>query len=93
MSLFSRVTYSLSDKEVESIYYPGLATTMLGLLKYSDDFSKAQGLNQLWSKDTDTTAVIADNTGFAIRQAYIIKKPHTKGTFSFVIPLKHIFGF
>ena len=28
---------------------------MLGLLKYSDDFSRAQGLNQLWNKDTATT--------------------------------------
>ena len=66
---------------------------MLGLLKYSDDFSKAQGLNQLWQKDTTTTAVMADNLGFRTRQSYLIQSPTAKGTFSFRVPLKHIFGF
>ena len=45
---------------------------MLGLLKYSDDFSKAQGLNQLWKKDATTTAVLAENTDFNTRQSYHI---------------------
>jgi hypothetical protein len=91
--LFSQITYALSSQEVESVYHPGQATTMLGMLKYPDDFAKAQGLNQLWTKDTASTAVIADNSGFAVRQAYLIQKPTVKGTFSFIVPLKHIFGF
>jgi len=66
---------------------------MLGILKYPYDFSTAQGLNQLWHKDTTSTAVIAENTGFATRQSYLIRKPTSKGTFSFIVPLKHIFGF
>ena len=66
---------------------------MLGLLKYPDDFSKAQALNQLWYKDTATTAVKADNNGFATRHAYLIQSPTVKGTFSFRIPMKHIFAF
>ena len=66
---------------------------MLGLLKYSDDFSKAQGLNQLWYKGTSTTAAKADNNGFAAWHAYLIQSPIVKGTFSFRIPMKHIFGF
>ena len=61
---------------------------MLGLLKYPDDFSKAQGLNQLWYKDTATTSANADNNGFAARHAYLIQSPAVKGTFSFGIPLK-----
>jgi len=65
---------------------------MLGLLKYPDDFSRAQGLNHLWQKDTATGAVIADNAGFKARQACLIQKPTTKGTFSFIVPVKHIFG-
>ncbi|XP_067939631.1 uncharacterized protein [Watersipora subatra] len=93
MHLFRDTRYQLSGQEIESVLYPGQTTTMLGLLKYPDDFSKSQGLNQLWFKDTDTTAVIADNTGFAARQKYIIQLPNPKGTFSFKIPLKHIFGF
>ena len=66
---------------------------MLGLLKYPDGFSKAQDLNQLWYKDTATTAAKADIHGFAARHAYLIQSPTVKGTFSFRIPLKHIFVF
>ena len=36
---------------------------------------------------------MAQNTGFAVRQTYLIRKPTAKGTFSFVVPLKHVFGF
>ena len=78
---------------IASLNYPGQATAILGLLKYPDDFSKDQGLNQLWYKDTSTTAAKADNNGFAARHAYLIQSSTVKGTFSFRIPLKHIFGF
>jgi len=93
MHLFSQISYQLSNQDIESVFHPGQTTTMLGLLKYPDDFSKAQGLNQLWQKDTATTTVVADNAGFAARQACLVQKPSTKWTFSFVVPLKHIFGF
>ena len=66
---------------------------MLGLLKYQYDFPKAQGLNQLWYKDTSATAAKAGNNGFSARHAYLIQSPTVKGTFSFRIQLKHIFGF
>ena len=80
-------------KDSEQFFHPGQATTMLGLLKYSDDFSRAQGLSQLWKKDTATTAVVADNAGYNTRQSYLIASPTAKGTFSlFRVPLKHIFG-
>ena len=93
MHLFNRIEYHLSNQLIESLNYLGQVTTMLGLLKYSDDFSKAQGLDQLWYKDTATTTVKVDNNGFAARHAYLIKSPTVKGTFSFRIPMKHIFGF
>ena len=47
----------------------------------------------MWYKDTATTAAKADNNGFAARHAYLIQSPTVKCTFSFRIPLKHIFGF
>ncbi|XP_065660210.1 uncharacterized protein LOC136084055 [Hydra vulgaris] len=47
MHLFSQITYQLSNQEVESDYHLGQATTMLGMLKYPNDFQLAQGLNQL----------------------------------------------
>ena len=46
----------------------------------------------MWYKDTLTTAE-ADNAGWEIRRNYIIKKSDPKGSFSFKIQLKHIFGF
>ena len=73
--------------------YPGQASTMLGLLKYPDDFSKSQGVHQLWYKDTTPNTDLVNNTGFKIRQQYILQDPNPKGTFSFRVPLKHIFGF
>ena len=79
--LFSNISYRLSNQEIESVHNPRQATTMLGLLKYSDDLSKAQGLNQLWQKDRTATAVIADNVGFKTRQEYLIQSPTAKGTF------------
>jgi hypothetical protein len=93
MHLFGNIKYQLSSQEIESLYYPGQGTTMLGLLKYPDDFSKSQGLNQLWYKDTGAAANAVNNTGFAVRQSYLIRTPDPKGTFSFRIPLKHMFGF
>ena len=67
MHLFKRFRYDLSGQEIETLVHPGQATTMLGLLKYPDDFSKSKGLNQLWYKDM--TAVADDNnTGFSIRR-------------------------
>ena len=52
MHLFKSIRYELSGQEIEKIMYQGQATTMLGLLKYPDDFSKSKGLNQLWYKYT-----------------------------------------
>ena len=92
MHLFKRIRYDLLGQEIETIVHLGQATTMLGLLKYPDDFSKSKGLNQLWYKDTTPNAE-EDNTGWNIRRDYIIKKSNQKGSFSFKIPLKYIFGF
>ena len=91
MHLFKRIRYDLSGQEIENLLHPGQATTMLGLLKYPDDFSKSKGLNQLWYKDTNLNAD-DNNSGFAARRYYILNSAPV-GTFSFRIPLKHIFGF
>ena len=93
MYLFSDVRYHLASHEIEVLQNPGHATTMLGMLKYPDDFNKSQGLNQLWTPDIENgTAVPDDNKGFKTRHEYI-KSPDLKGTFSFKIPLKHFLGF
>nr|XP_047139039.1 uncharacterized protein LOC124814964 [Hydra vulgaris] len=93
MYLFTRAEYQLSGQTVENVNCLGRATTMLGLLKYPNYFQNVQGMNQLWFRDSSTTAAIATNLGFQARQSYLIQEPNTKGKFSFCVPLKHIFGF
>ena len=46
----------------------------------------------MWYKDTTVNAEEA-NTGWNIRRFQIIRNSDPRGTFSFKIPLKHIFGF
>ena len=99
MYLFSDVRFHLASHEIEVLQNPGHATTILGLLKYPDDFNKSFGMNQLWVKDENTGAAeirpaqATFNNGFAIRRDYIITSPNTNGKFSFKIPLKHFLGF
>ena len=97
MYLFSDVRYHLASHEIEVLQNPGHATTILGMLKYPDDFNKSQGLNQVWAPDQkEGTAVPDDNNGFKMRYEYIIKLPEgniNKGKFSFKIQLKHFLGF
>ena len=97
MYLFSDVRYHLASHEIEVLQKPGHATTMLGLLKYPDDFTKSQGLNQLWLPDTNidnnNEANKVENLGYKKRHEYIIQTSDPKGTFSFKIPLKHFLGF
>ena len=92
LQLYDNFKYELNGQEIESVYHPGHATTMLGLAKYSSDFNKGPGLNQCWSLDTTDNAEAA-NKGFTKRRDYIIEKPDPKGSFRFAIGLDHIFGF
>ena len=55
-------------------------------------FLSTKGLNQSWYKDTSDLANL-NNIGFKIRHEYIINNSNPKGSFSFKVPLKHIFGF
>ena len=99
MYLFSDVRYHLASHEIEVLQNPGHATTMLGMLKYPDDFYKSHGLNQLWIKDEnkgeaeERKVQPTYNRGFSIRHEYIIKSANPKGSFEFKIPLKHFLGF
>ena len=93
MDLFSQISYQLSNQEVETIYSSGQATTMIGFLKYQVEFQLSEGMNQLWQRDVTALADLTNNTGYKNRQNYITTQSEEKGTFSFCIPLKHIFGF
>jgi hypothetical protein len=69
--LFDSIKRQLSEKTIEEVNHPGQATTMLGLLKYPRGFAKAQGLNQLWRKDT-LDELAAENQEYSTRQSDVI---------------------
>ena len=91
MYLFSSIQYSLSGKEIEDIRNPGETTTIMGYLSYSGDFEKTEGLNQLWYRDGSTD--FKTKTSFNVLHKHIVVNSTPNGTFSFLIPLKHILGF
>jgi hypothetical protein len=60
--LLSRIRYQINGADVENINNPSQASTIRALLSYRDDFSKAEGLNMCWYKDT-TSEAESVNTG------------------------------
>jgi hypothetical protein len=162
MFLFNGIRYQINNNEIENVVNPGQATTMKGLLTYSNDFESAEGFNMCWQKETkiggigdvsdyelaaalnmastemrgggptpnsvrdviraafppghrirtvtDAAAAAAAstiqtvfnaisniipsvNSGHVTRRRHIIQLPNPVGSFSFAIPLSHIFGF
>ena len=51
-NLFSIAKYRIGDKEIESIDYVGIGTTVLNLVDFSDDFAKSAASNMFWYRDT-----------------------------------------
>lgn len=56
MYLFNQISYSIGDREMERILCPGQASSILGYLKYPDDYSTCSALESCWSKDTTNNA-------------------------------------
>lgn len=90
--LFSQIRFRINNVEIESILNPGQATTMKSLLVYGNELTAGEGMNMCWYKDTNKNAADT-NEGFRHRRSFIISKPNPVGTFSFAIPLCHLFGF
>src|SRR5437870_8466794 len=62
MYLFKNIEYSLGGQRIETLNDPGQTTSMLGYLKYPDDFNSSAGLNQCWRKDTNVGAISTEYT-------------------------------
>ena len=108
MALFESVSYWINGVEVEALNNNvDIATTILGLVRYSDDYAKTTGTSLLWAKDTSAAASIAPyainggnvtgdnadyNRGLHIRHGLLLGGGNT-GFFDAVIPLSHLFGF
>ena len=57
MALFDSVRYMINGQEIEALNTNAdIATTILGLMSYSDDYSKTAGTSMFWAKDTSTHA-------------------------------------
>ena len=53
MALFDSARYLIDGKEIESIEKDvDVATTIIGLARYSDDYTRSAGPSMIFSKDT-----------------------------------------
>ena len=83
MYLFDRIGYKVNEKEIEGYSYPGVATTIKGILTYPKYYP--QGSQFAWLQDRGKSFT---NVGNKER-----RKLMRDGHFSVAIPLSHIFGF
>ncbi len=56
--LFNTAKYRIGDKEIESIDYVGIGTTILNLVEFSDDYAKSAASNMFWFRETADSTVI-----------------------------------
>ena len=99
MYLFDNIKYELSSTEIESVYQPGQATTMFGLLTKNQNFNNGGGLNSCWLPDDDMGEAKDDNTGWETRRKLLFVnntgagEDENSGSFRFSVKLEDIFGF
>ena len=81
MYLFNQISYQLSNQDVETIFEPGQATTMLGYLKYPVEFQLGEGMNQLWNRDTSDSTDPQSTLGLEIGKTTSLNKAQIKERF------------
>lgn len=98
--LFDNIKYELSGNEIESIYHPGQALTMFGLLTKNISHNDGGGLISGWAIDDDDGTAKDTNNGWNNRRNILFKNNVTaegeedtnSGSFRFSIRLDDIFG-
>ncbi len=91
--LFSKLTYRIGDRDIESIDNPGQILSMMGHTLFTDSFKDSDGLSSCWSPDTNIEVDLEKNKGFKARHELLFTDTTKKGSFTFRIPLKYLFGF
>ena len=96
---FDCIKYDLSGNEIETLYHPGQAISMLGILTYPSSYNESGGLSACWSLDEGSGKAEADNNGWENRKKILFgnnevtgEDPNS-GSFRFSIRLDQIFGF
>ena len=87
MYLFDRVSYKLSEREIEGFSHPGVASTMKGLLTYPSGYNR--GSQFIWGLHEGKTR---KNKAFLARKKFYWNKDNV-GKFSVILPLDQMFGF
>ena len=90
--LFTQIYYSINDKQIELINYPGITQNMLSYLLEDNSYNDTMSLIHCGVKDSHIDAEQDDNKGFSQRRS-IIQGSNPRGSFSFQIPLRRLFGF
>ena len=101
MYLIDNIKYELSSTEIESVYQPGQATTMFGLLTKNQNFNDGGGLNSCWLPDDADGTAKTGNNGYETRRKLLFENNATAtgvedpniGSFKFSVKLEDIFGF
>ena len=100
MFLFDNIKYDLSSTEIESVYQPGQATSMFGLLTKNENFSNGGGLNSCWVPDSNDGEAKTENSGWDARRRIMFAnntvantEDPNSGSFRFSVRLEDIFGF
>ena len=91
--LFQKLSWRIGDRDVETVDNPGQTVSMLSHMLFNESFKHSDGLSMCWYPDTDNTANEGTNEGFKARKNWIFADTSDKGSFTFRIPLKYIFGF
>ena len=88
---FDNAKFSIGSRVVESISEFGHVSSLIHYTLLPRSKQKCDGLEMVWVPDTDDTTADT-NTGFKVRQDYLMKRPKTPGNFSLRIPLSMLFG-
>ena len=101
MYLFDNIKYALSSTEIETVYQPGQAKTMFGLLTKNQNINNGGGLNSCWIPDDGVGEAVEANTGYEARRKFLFvnnkmtppAEDPNSGSFRFSVKLEDIFGF
>jgi len=107
MALFNSAKYIIDGNEIQTISgHLGIATTILGLVHYSDDYQRTLGPSMMFHKDTTDQpenrnvtmnaagdAIVSMNENYNLGFAARRAMLTDDKEFSCMIPLSHIFGF
>ena len=74
MNLFDNIRFESSSTEIKSVYQPGQATTMFGLLTKNQNYSDGGSLNSCWLPDNYHGEAKSDNGGYESRKKLLFKK-------------------